>query len=69
MGLDWAPVHRSAIALDDGRLTFANDEDLTPATRVIRGVADAPGDLSGCKCSYLFQVSVVETLRSPKARL
>lgn len=25
-----APVHRWAIALDDGRLIFVNDEDLTP---------------------------------------
>ena len=30
VGRDWAPVHRWAIALDDGRLIFANDEDLTP---------------------------------------
>ena len=27
-GRDWAPVHRWAIALDDGRLIFANTEDL-----------------------------------------
>ncbi|MEI4747853.1 MULTISPECIES: hypothetical protein [Rhodococcus] len=27
-GRDWAPVHRWAIALDDGRLIFANSEDL-----------------------------------------
>lgn len=31
VGRDWAPVHRWAIALDDGRLIFANDEDLTAA--------------------------------------
>lgn len=31
VGRDWAPVHRWAIALDDGRLIFANDEDLAPA--------------------------------------
>ncbi|MDF3320110.1 hypothetical protein [Rhodococcus sp. C3V] len=31
VGRDWAPVHRWAIALDDGRLIFANSEDLTPA--------------------------------------
>lgn len=31
VGRDWAPVHRWAIALDDGRLVFANDEDLTAA--------------------------------------
>ena len=31
VGRDWAPVHRWAIALDDGRLIFANDDDLTPA--------------------------------------
>lgn len=28
-GRDWARVHRWAIALDDGRLIFANDDDLT----------------------------------------
>ncbi len=31
VGRDWAPVQRWAIALDDGRLIFANDEDLTAA--------------------------------------
>lgn len=31
VGRDWAPVHRWAIALDDGRLIFANSEDLTRA--------------------------------------
>lgn len=31
VGRDWAPVHRWAIALDDGRLIFANDDDLTSA--------------------------------------
>ena len=31
VGRDWAPVHRWAIALDDGRLMFANDEDLAAA--------------------------------------
>lgn len=31
VGRDWAPVHRWAIALEDGRLIFANDEDLTAA--------------------------------------
>ncbi len=31
LGRDWAPVHRWAIALDDGTLIFANDEDLTAA--------------------------------------
>jgi len=30
VGRDWAPVQRWAIALDDGRLIFANDDDLTP---------------------------------------
>lgn len=25
VGRDWVPVHRRAIALDDGRLIFAND--------------------------------------------
>ncbi|WP_415394344.1 hypothetical protein ACMTN4_00840 (plasmid) [Rhodococcus globerulus] len=29
MGREWAQVHRGAIALDDGRLIFANDDDLT----------------------------------------
>lgn len=29
MGRDWAPVHRWAIALDDGRLIFAHDSELT----------------------------------------
>ncbi|MCJ0907323.1 hypothetical protein [Rhodococcus sp. ARC_M6] len=28
VGRDWAPVHRWAIALDDGRLVFVDDEDL-----------------------------------------
>lgn len=28
-GHEWAPVHRWAIALDDGRLIFAGTEDLT----------------------------------------
>lgn len=31
VGRDWAPVHRWAIALDHGRLVFANNEDLTAA--------------------------------------
>ncbi|MCE4264401.1 hypothetical protein [Rhodococcus globerulus] len=31
VGRDWAPVHRWAIALDDGRLIFADDEDLAAA--------------------------------------
>ncbi|WP_158171257.1 hypothetical protein [Rhodococcus sp. JT-3] len=31
VGRGWAPVHRWAIALDDGRLVFANDEDLAAA--------------------------------------
>lgn len=29
LGRDWAPVHRWAIALDDGRLVFAHDHELT----------------------------------------
>lgn len=29
VGRDWARVHRWAIALDDGRLIFANDNDLS----------------------------------------
>ncbi|ABG92556.1 MULTISPECIES: hypothetical protein [Rhodococcus] len=34
-GHDWAPVHRWAVALDDGRLVFADTADLTiePGTR------------------------------------
>ncbi|WP_016881344.1 MULTISPECIES: hypothetical protein [unclassified Rhodococcus (in: high G+C Gram-positive bacteria)] len=28
-GHDWAPVHRWAVALDDGRLVFADTADLT----------------------------------------
>ena len=35
-GRDWAPVRRWAIALDGGRLVFANDEDLTSQLRVHR---------------------------------
>ena len=31
VGRNWAPVHRWAIALDDGRLIFADDEDLAAA--------------------------------------
>ncbi|WP_185993496.1 hypothetical protein [Rhodococcus sp. KBS0724] len=31
VGRDWAPVHRWASALDDGRLVFADDEDLSAA--------------------------------------
>ncbi|WP_209448938.1 hypothetical protein [Rhodococcus qingshengii] len=31
VGRDWAPVHRWAIALDDGRLIFADDEDIAAA--------------------------------------
>ena len=31
VGRDWALVHRWAIALDDGRLIFADDEDLAAA--------------------------------------
>jgi hypothetical protein len=31
VGRDWAPVHRWAIALDDGRLIFADDDDLAAA--------------------------------------
>ncbi|MDV7240641.1 MULTISPECIES: hypothetical protein [Rhodococcus] len=28
LGRDWAPVHRWAVALDDGRLVFAHDGEL-----------------------------------------
>lgn len=31
VGRDWAPVQRWAIALDDGRLVFADDGDLKGA--------------------------------------
>ena len=31
VGRDWVPVHRWAIALDDGGLIFADDEDLAAA--------------------------------------
>ncbi|QXC46875.1 hypothetical protein [Rhodococcus qingshengii] len=31
VGRDWAPVQRWAVALDDARLIFANDDDLTAA--------------------------------------
>ncbi|MEZ5151025.1 hypothetical protein ACWDTG_00075 [Rhodococcus zopfii] len=30
LGRDWAPVRRWAVALDDGRLVFADDGDLEP---------------------------------------
>ncbi|WP_037121473.1 hypothetical protein [Rhodococcus erythropolis] len=33
VGRDWAPVHRWVIAFDDGRLLFANDEDLAARGR------------------------------------
>lgn len=29
-GHNWAPVHRWAVALDDGRLIFSDTDDLTP---------------------------------------
>jgi hypothetical protein len=35
VGREWAPIHRWAIALDDGRLVFANDEVLTYLTRKV----------------------------------
>ena len=35
-GHDWAPVHRWAVALDGGRLVFADTDDLT--------VDPSPGD-------------------------
>lgn len=31
VGRDWAPVHRWAIALDDGRLVFVDDENFAAA--------------------------------------
>lgn len=48
VGRDWAPVHRWAIALDDGRLIFANDEDLTVAALELIGrEGDTSADLPG----------------------
>ena len=41
-GHDWAPAHRWAIALDDGRLVFADTTDLTRDTPVPGSGADAP---------------------------
>ncbi|MBA8962423.1 hypothetical protein JOJ86_006774 [Rhodococcus percolatus] len=32
-GHDWAPVHRWAVAFDDGRLVFADTADLTVVSR------------------------------------
>jgi len=44
-GHEWAPVHRWAVALDDGRLVFADTEDLTidPGS-----YHSAPGPGFGC---------------------
>jgi hypothetical protein len=39
-GHDWAPAHRWAIALDDGRLVFADTTDLTVDTA--SGSSDPP---------------------------
>ena len=39
-GHEWAPVHRWAIALDDGRLVFADTEDLTIDPRSHRSAAN-----------------------------
>ncbi|MFD9663476.1 hypothetical protein ACFWAY_17910 [Rhodococcus sp. NPDC059968] len=44
-GHEWAPVHRWAIALDDGRLVFADTADLTiePGTARSGPEADTTG--------------------------
>ncbi|MGY4783911.1 hypothetical protein ACVH9Z_28880 [Rhodococcus opacus] len=39
-GHEWAPVHRWAVALDDGRLVFAGTEDLTIDPGVHRSAPD-----------------------------
>jgi hypothetical protein len=40
-GHDWAPAHRWAIALDDGRLVFADTEDLTVESGAPRAAPEA----------------------------
>ncbi|WP_236581702.1 hypothetical protein, partial [Rhodococcus sp. T7] len=39
-GHAWAPVHRWAVALDDGRLVFADTEDLTMDPGFYRSAPD-----------------------------
>ncbi|GAF47190.1 hypothetical protein [Rhodococcus wratislaviensis] len=43
-GHEWAPVHRWAIALDDGRLIFADTEGLTIDPSPHRSAPDAGPD-------------------------
>lgn len=43
-GHEWAPVHRWAIALDDGRLIFADTEDLTIDPGSYRSAPDSNPD-------------------------
>jgi hypothetical protein len=47
-GHGWVPVRRWAVALDDGRLVFADTEDHTAdsGTQQFRAAASAP--LTGC---------------------
>ena len=40
-GHEWAPAHRWALALDDGRLIFADTEDLTIDPSSPRSVPDS----------------------------
>ncbi|MFZ2173583.1 MAG: hypothetical protein WAW17_06015 [Rhodococcus sp. (in: high G+C Gram-positive bacteria)] len=43
-GHEWAPVHRWAVALDDGRLIFADTEDLTIDPGSYRSAPDPSSD-------------------------
>ena len=43
-GHEWAPVHRWAIAVDDGRLVFADTEDLTIDPSFHHPTSDADRD-------------------------
>jgi hypothetical protein len=43
-GHAWAPVHRWAVALDDGRLVFADTEDLTIDPGSYRSAPDPSSD-------------------------
>lgn len=53
VGRDWAPVQRWAIALDDGRLVFANDENLTASVeRPSSEPARSPANLGVVSASY-----------------
>ncbi|MGW5149562.1 hypothetical protein [Rhodococcus koreensis] len=47
-GHEWAPVHRWAVALDDGRLVFADTDDLTIDPGSYRSASNPnPGPDSG----------------------